>query len=177
MTSAAFQESRDLHQFNANPKLRACHLWFDCALSSLRQAKINWANSEVGAVSPFSPFTCEIRNARGFSSHFLSCVSWVFIWNPYNWPPIILLFKLFNFSVDSFFVWMLHGSTKVVVRTVALLAAKTNLKSRKFTGKVFPRKQQTWHEKRNKNTNHVAVSRRVQVRVGEACSSDDLIKG
>ena len=34
-----------------------------------------------------------------------------------------------------FFIWMLHGSTKVVVRAVALLSAKTKLKSqnrRKF---------------------------------------------
>ena len=41
-----------------------------------------------------------------------------------------------------FFVWMLHGSTKVVVRAVALLSAKTKWKVANTLERFFPRKQQ-----------------------------------
>ena len=44
-------------------------------LSSLRQAKINWAEPEVAAVSRFPRFTCEIGIAWGISSHFFSGVN------------------------------------------------------------------------------------------------------
>ena len=66
----------------------------------------------------------------------------------------------------NFFVRMLHGSTKVVVRAVALLSAKTYVNSRKFTGNLFPWTQQT--QIKDTNPNHNAVSRRVQGRVGVA---------
>ena len=34
-------------------------------------------------------------------------------------------FEIRDLNQTLFFVWMLHGSTKVVVRAVALLSAKT----------------------------------------------------
>ena len=43
---------------------------------------------------------------------------------------------------EFFFVWMLHGSTKVVVRAVALLSAKTKWKVANTLERFFPRKQQ-----------------------------------
>ena len=78
-------------------------------LSSLRQAKINWAESEVGAVSRFTRFTCEIGIARGFSSHFLSGVSWVFLWKPLLMATTFYnLFKPLTFLVSNAHFWLWH---------------------------------------------------------------------
>ena len=78
-------------------------------LSSLRQAKINWAESEVGAVSRFTRFTCEIGIARGFSSHFLSGVNWVFLWKPLLMATNLYnLFKPLTFLVSNAHFWLWH---------------------------------------------------------------------
>ena len=78
-------------------------LWLLSALSTLsllRQAKINWVDSEVGAVSRF---TCESGIARGFSSHFFACVSWVSLWNLFFF--LLLLWPLTTWDVSN----ILHG--------------------------------------------------------------------
>ena len=71
-----------------------------------------------------------------------------------------------------FCVWMLHGSTKVVVRAVALLSAKTKWRVANPMEICFLESNKINQTKNAKNTNHDAVSRRVQGRVGAACSSD-----
>ena len=59
-------------------------------LSSLRQAKINWADSEVGAVSRFTRFTREIWIAWGFSSQHISLNKLGFHKKPlHQWPPLL----------------------------------------------------------------------------------------
>ena len=65
---------------------------------------------------------------------------------------------------------MLHGSTKVVVRAVALLSAKTKDKVANSLKKCF-RESNNLETSNQTNTNHIAVSRRVRGRVGVACSS------
>ena len=81
-----------------------------CAfLRCLRQAKINWAESEVGAVSRFTRFTCEIGIAREFSSHFLSGVNWVFLWKPLLMATNLYdLFKPLPFLVSNAHFWLRH---------------------------------------------------------------------
>ena len=81
--------------------------------------------------------------------------------------PFLVLLHAF----DIFFIWMLHGSTKVVVRAVALLSAKTKDKVANSLKKWF-RESNNLETNEETNTNHIAVSRRVQGRVGVACSSD-----
>ena len=82
-------------------------LWLLTALStlsSLRQAKINWADSEVGAVSRFTRFTREIRLAWGFSSQLISLRKFGFHMKPlHQWPPLLYKppFKLLFFSMDT----------------------------------------------------------------------------
>ena len=78
-------------------------------LSSLRQAKINWAESEVGAVSRFTRFTCEIGIAWGFSSHFFSGVNWVFLRKPLLMATNLYnLFKPLSFPVSHAHFWLRH---------------------------------------------------------------------
>ena len=71
-----------------------------------------------------------------------------------------------------FFFWMLHGSTKVVVRAVALLSAKTKWRVANSMEICFLESNNINQTKNAKHTNHDAVSQRVQGRVGVACSSD-----
>ena len=75
-----------------------------------------------------------------------------------------------SIQATIFFIWMLHGSTKVVVRAVALLSAKTKDKVANSLKKCF--RESNILETNKQQTNHIAVSRRVQGRVGVACSSD-----
>ena len=71
-------------------------------LSSLRQTQINWAESEVGALSRFTRFSCEIRIVREFSSHFISCASRVFVWTSYITGHLFVLFvQTLVLSVDT----------------------------------------------------------------------------
>ena len=72
-----------------------------------------------------------------------------------------------------FFIWMLHDSTKVVVRAVALLSANTKDKVAMSLSKLLYFRESNDEEKRNrKNTNLNAVSQRVQEGSNVACSSD-----
>ena len=68
---------------------------------------------------------------------------------------------------------MLHGSTKVVVRAVALLSANTKDKVAVSLSKLsYFRESNDSENSELKNTNLIAVSQRVQGGSDVACSSD-----
>ena len=57
----------------------------------------------------FTRFTREIGIARGFSLHFLSAVSWVFLWKPLLMATTLYnLFKPLTFLVSNAHFWLWH---------------------------------------------------------------------
>ena len=89
-------------------------------------------------------------------------------------PPLILFSPSHHSLLAVFFIWMLHGSTKVVVRAVALLSAKTKVKVAMSLSKLkyFLESNNCDNSVLTKKTNLIAVSQRVQGSNGVACSSD-----